>query len=168
MLKATTGMVQSNQTTFWHRSWTVLHISQSFSWWEGKSAISNWTDKLQSRYQTAKPPIVVSTLPQGWLPQMVILDAMFLINTKPLRRTKILANYTQLMFERFALEHFKAGASEIHLIFDKPGQQLFNPKQFEHAKRDCTQKMSLQHQHISFTPETALPQAWPEYWMQSM
>ena len=99
---------------------------------------------------------------------MVILDAMFLINTKPLRMTKTLANYAQLMFERFAIEHFKAGASEVHLIFDKPGQQLFNPKQLEHAKRDCTQKMSLQHQHISFTPETALPQAWPEYWMQIM
>ena len=78
--------------------------------------------------------------------------------------TKTLANYAQLIFECFALEHVKAGASEVHLIFDKPGQQLFNPKQFEHAKRDCTQKMSLQHQHISFTPETALPQAW----MQSM
>ena len=130
-----------------------------------KSAKSNWLDKLQSRYQTAKPPVVVSTLPQGWLPQLVILDAMFLINTKPLRRTKTLANYAQLIFEHFALEHFKAGASEVHLIFifDKPGQQLFNPKQFELAKRDCTQKTSLQHQHISFTPETALPQAGPEY-----
>ena len=79
---------------------------------------------MQSQYQTARPPVVVSTLPQGWLPQMVILDAKFLINTKPLRWTKTLANYAQLNIERFALEHFKAGASEVHLIFifDKPGQ----------------------------------------------
>ena len=106
---------------------------------------------------------MVSTLPQGWLPQVVILDSMFLINTKPLRQTKTLANYAQLIFDRFALQHFKAGASEVHFVFDNPGQQPFNPKQFEHGRRDCTQKMTSHHQHISFTPETALPQAWPEY-----
>lgn len=128
-----------------------------------KSAKSSWTDKLQACYQTAQPPVVVSTLPQGWLPQVVIIDSMFLINTKPLRQTKTPANYARLIFDRFALQHLKAGASEVHFVFDNPGQQPFNPKQFEHGRRDCTQKTTSHHQHISFTPETALPQAWPEY-----
>lgn len=50
---------------------------------------------------------------------------MFQINTKPLQKTKTPANYPQLIFDRFNLENFNAGASEVHLIFDKPSQQPF-------------------------------------------
>ena len=76
MLKATTGMVQSYQTTA-HEQYSIFPRALADE--EGnphKSAKSNWMDKLQSQYLTAKPPVVVSTLPQGWLPQLVILDAM--------------------------------------------------------------------------------------------
>ncbi len=85
-----------------------------------KSSKSTWTDKLERRYQSAQPSVITSHLPQGWSPQITILDAMFLINTKPLRRTKTLSDYAQLLFNRFVLEHFKAGAREVHLLFDKP------------------------------------------------
>ncbi len=61
---------------------------------------------------------------------------MFLINTRPLRRTKTIAEYAQLLFNRFVLEHFQAGAREVHLLFDKPSSQEFNPKAFEHTRRD--------------------------------
>ena len=42
-----------------------------------KANKSNWTDKLQSHYESAEPPVFVNMIP--WLPQAVIIDAMFLI-----------------------------------------------------------------------------------------
>ena len=50
---------------------------------------------------------------------------------------------------------------EVHLIFDKPNKQPFNPKQFEHAKRYS--KNSTDHQHHSFNPDTEIPSSWQEY-----
>jgi len=50
-----------------------------------------------------------------WVPQVAIIDAMFIVNTWPLRRTKTIAEYAHLLFDRFALEHFKGGVKEVHL-----------------------------------------------------
>ena len=66
--------------------------------------------------------------------------------------TKTLANYAQLIFECFALEHVKAGASEVHLIFDKPGQQLLTlnnlnmQKGTAHRKCHCNTSTFPSHQ----------------------
>ena len=49
-----------------------------------KGCKSEWTDKLQSQYQIAEP-IESSTLDTN----IILINAMFLINAKPLRRTKI-------------------------------------------------------------------------------
>ena len=68
-----------------------------------------------------------------------------------------------MLFDRFALEHFRAGVQEVRLIFDKPGRQTFNPKQFEHAKRYTKGISCHQHEHISFTPQTSIPQGLQEY-----
>ena len=86
-----------------------------------------------------------------------------MVNTRPLRRTKTIMEYAHVLFDRFALEYFRAGVQEVHLIFDKPGRQTFNPKQFEHAKRYTKGKSCNQHEHISFTPQTSIPQGWQEY-----
>lgn len=100
-----------------------------------KASKSIWTDKLESRYNSSDTPVVMHTMPQGWVPQVAVLDGMFLINTKTLWRTRIVTEYAQYIFDRFALEHFQAGVSEVHLTFDKPGRQPFNPKLFEQTER---------------------------------
>ena len=130
-----------------------------------KSSKSIWTDKLESRYKSADPSVVTPHLPEGWTPQVAILDAMFLINTRPLRRTKTIAEYAKLLFDRFVLEHFQAGITEVHLLFDKPTKHEFNPKEIEHTRRDTAKSKSTckQHEHISFCPETPTPQVWREY-----
>jgi len=78
-----------------------------------KPSKSSWTDKLEIRYQSAEPCIFMKSLP--WVPQVAIIDAMFIVNTWPLRRTKTIAEYAHLLFDRFALEHFKGGVKEVHL-----------------------------------------------------
>ena len=49
---------------------------------------SKWTDKLQSRYNAAP---FMSAL--QWIPEVVIIDAMFSINTNPLRQHKSITDY---------------------------------------------------------------------------
>ena len=48
-----------------------------------KASQSNWSDKLESRYQSG----VFMKFPP-WVPQVAIVNAMFMVNTRPLRRTK--------------------------------------------------------------------------------
>ena len=91
-----------------------------------KASKNIWTDKLTTRYKSADPPVFTSLLPQ-----VVIIDAMFIINTQPLRQMKTILDCTKLLFNQFILHHYKANVNEVHLIFDKPGCQHFNLKQFE-------------------------------------
>ena len=126
-----------------------------------KASKSNWTDKLHSRYRSTEPPVFTNMIP--WLPQSVIIDAMFLINTKPLRRTTTILDYSKFLFNQFVLEHFKAGTKEVHLIFDNPTNHRFNPKQFEHARRYINKKCNTQHEHCEFTPNSNIPSGWKEH-----
>ena len=120
---------------------------------------SAWTDKLASRFLTADPPVFTSTLPIT--PQVAIIDAMFIINTRPLRQTKTFLEYAHFLYNQFVLKHYKSGILEVHLIFDKVNRQLFNPKQFEHGKRYS--KNNTDHQHRSFSPESDVPNKWQEF-----
>ena len=53
---------------------------------------SYWTQKLKSRYTN----ILTEQLPQQWVPEVVILEGMFPINTSPLKRMKTVNDYTSL------------------------------------------------------------------------
>lgn len=130
-----------------------------------KASKSPWTDKIRSRYQSMTPPVILPYLPTGWVPQTVIIDAMFLVNTTPLRRTKNISDYSRLLFNRYALDHYKTGAQEIHFIFDMPNKQSFNPKLFEQEHRDVTHSISSknQHNHQNFTPTTLIPPNWCQF-----
>ena len=47
------------------------------------------------------PPVFSSCLP--FTPETVIIDAMFIINTRPLQQTNIVAEYVHFLFNRFTL-----------------------------------------------------------------
>ena len=121
---------------------------------------SNWTDKLGKRYSHANPPVISNTLPSGWVPEAVIIDGMFLLQCAPLRQTSTISRYAELLFNRFILTHFKTGAIEVHLLFDSPSIQAFNPKSHERTRRDSTRTSSSSHVHITFTPSTLIPNNW--------
>ena len=50
--------------------------------------------------------------------QVAIIDSMFIINTRLLRQTKTFLEYVHFLFNQFILQNYKAGTSEVHLIFD--------------------------------------------------
>jgi len=60
---------------------------------------SSWTEKLQQRYELAEAKVITNSLP--WVPQAIIIDAMFLTNTKPLRRTSTITEYGKLLFNQY-------------------------------------------------------------------
>ena len=77
---------------------------------------SKWINQLLSRYQMADPLVFMSITPSIW--PVVIIDAMFIINTKPLHQTK-----TFTVMHIFCLTNmFSAGTLEVYLIFDKPNR----------------------------------------------
>ena len=127
-----------------------------------KAPKKSWTDKIASRYKSAKNPVMLSTLDPAWNPETVIIDAMFLLNTSPLRSTKTIAEYCSLLFNRYAFIHYKTGTKCVHFIFDMPNDNQFNPKLFEQSRRDMNIEKPdhTAHQHHTFTPTTAIPRAW--------
>ena len=117
-----------------------------------KANESNWTIKLQSHYESAKPPVFINIIP--WSPQAVITEAMFLIIIKPLRRN-IKLEYAKFLLNQFVLEHFKVQTKEVHFIFDNPSIQKFNLKQFEHTRcYNTNKKHSSQHEHSVLTTDS--------------
>ena len=53
-----------------------------------------------------------------WIPDLVILDAMFLIQCSPFWQTLNISDYAKLLLKRFALVHYTAGVKEVHMLFD--------------------------------------------------
>ena len=89
-----------------------------------KSSKAIWTDKMEKRYSNQTCQInrqcmpVVHFLPTEWVPEVVIMDAMFLIQCNPLRQTMTLKDYAKLILNRFAMQHYQAGVHEVHMLFD--------------------------------------------------
>ncbi len=120
-----------------------------------KSYAAKW---LEKRYKN----VITSHLPSGWIPEVVVLEGMFLINTSPLSTHSSMMEYSVFLFRRFVCPHFIVGSSEVHLVFDNPGKQLNFPKLLERQRRDTVCSLSPDHQHIFFTDSCTPPSNWRE------
>ena len=90
-----------------------------------------------SFYQNTYGDKVISNkFTAGWLPNTVILEGMFLINTTPLRTHTIMLEYTNFILIRYAGRYLNAEISEVHVVFDDPGRFDMHPKDIEHCRRD--------------------------------
>ena len=81
---------------------------------ENKSVI---TTVLENRY---KGQVVFNTFPQGWIPDIVILEGMFIIHTTPLPSHSNMLNYTMFLLQRFVAPYSQLNIAEIHIVFDDP------------------------------------------------
>ena len=101
----------------------------------------------------------MQSFPANWTPNSVILEGMFLIHTKPCHKT--MADYGKFLMNRFITPHFKKGCTEVHLLFDDPGQQQENSKQFEQSRRDHSE-MAPEHLCTIFFDDAEVPTKWQQ------
>jgi len=120
-----------------------------------------WKEKISKKYQQFD--VVTNNLPPNWVPEIIVFDGMFLINCKPLRTRKTITEYAMFLHNRFFVPHYRNNAKEIHLIYDAPKEQSFNPKMFEQERRDKGHASNCNHEHIKFKPTTQPPTKWREF-----
>ena len=109
---------------------------------------NHWASRLRARYNTVCPPVFSSQI--MYTPEVVILDAMFLINTKP---TKTVSEYAKLLYSRFVLEHFNCGVSEVHIVFDtRISDGTFTHSQLLIARDDKKVSMTIPAYHLDLIP----------------
>ena len=94
---------------------------------------STTTTVLENRY---KGQVVFNTFPPGWIPDLVIFEGMFIINTTPLPSHSNMWKYTTFLLDRFISQYSRLDVQEIHVVFDDPGRLKNHPKAFERARRD--------------------------------
>ena len=128
-----------------------------------KGPKSKWTDKLKARYSLQESTPFSTSPPQT--PDTVIIDAMFPINTTPLRQHKTLTDFAQFLLKVYVLPHFGHGSKEVHLVFDSPERLSFNPKTCEHKRRYEKRVDTKDHTHTCITaqPQSLIPRPWREY-----
>ena len=84
-----------------------------------KATKSSTTQYLQKRYSTK--PIILQSLPPLWVPHTAILEGMFMVQTSPMPTMSCMQEYARLLLNQYVRPHFKAGVTEVHVVFDNPG-----------------------------------------------
>ena len=124
---------------------------------QNKGQKSYTTKSLETRYNDTTLSLFTSDIPHGWQPKCVLLEGMFLINTKPLGTHKTLSDYAKFLMARHITSQFKRGAMEVHIIFDNPGRLGNTPKHFEQLRRDAVRKTSVDHYCDDLQANTKIP-----------
>ena len=120
---------------------------------------SNTTKALEKRYANATPPIIITSLKSGWVPETVVMEGMFLINITPWSAHKNIGEYADFLIRQHILPHFRGMSKQVHLLFDDPDCQEMSPKYFERQYRDLANHscmyFSLFQQSGGITSSTA-------------
>ena len=125
-----------------------------------KGTKANTTKVYEKRYELVIPPIIRTSLPPAWIPTTVIMEGMFLINIIPWTAHKNMGEYGDFLIRQHIFPHFKNGATEVHVLFDDPKDNVLSPKFFERQHRDLTNPISDDHYCSSFTEDMVIPHKW--------
>ena len=125
-----------------------------------KGQKSNTTSYYSKRYGNHA---FSTSFPPGWLPDIVILEGMFMINTTPLRIHAKMSDYITHLLSRYAGCYLNMGVTELHIIFDDAGRFGVNPKRIEQARRDASiSTTNSDHEHSVFSDDMKIPSKWRE------
>lgn len=69
--------------------------------------------------------------------------------------------YVQLLLAQYVRPHFRAGAKEVHVVFDNPGAMKETPKEIEQKRRDNNaDKTRVAHSCTALNRTTSIPTNW--------
>ena len=85
-----------------------------------------------------------------------------MINASPLGSHTTRGDYGRFLMQRHITPHFSRGRTEVHLLFDNPGQLENTPKFFEHKRRDELATVTTGHICDDVNESTRLPTKWRE------
>ena len=71
-----------------------------------KGTKSSVTECYEQQYQTDSPPIVTASMPDGWMPDSVIMEDMFLISITPWRSHKTIGDYANFSLKQHVIPHY--------------------------------------------------------------
>jgi hypothetical protein len=98
-----------------------------------KGQKSSATKFLAKRYKDKKVVIEGNIPPVS--PDVVILEGMFMINTKPRKTCRTFGAYAEVLLKRWIIKWLSKGTSQIHIVFDDPDRNQLNPKEIERSRR---------------------------------
>ena len=122
------------------------------------------TKAIEACYQTSSPPVILNSLPIGWVPECCLLEGMLLLNTTPLGTHKTYADYSQFMIKRFIIPCYinREKAPCIHVIFDNPGRLSQTPKLYERKQREDSATIATAHTRDKIHGSMSIPSKWRE------
>ena len=124
-----------------------------------KGTKSSTTTYIERWYNN--PPVIINSLPTGWIPHTVILEGMFLIQMSPLPAMHCMEEYVKVLLSRYVRPHFTAGVIEVHVVFDVTGLQPESPKEIEQVRRDRgVNNDSTVHHCVDFCSDLLVPEKW--------
>ena len=106
--------------------------------------------------------VILRRFPGLRVPDTVVLEGMFLINSTPLVTHVTIRDYAVFLVKRFIVPHLALGVKEVHIVYDMPACNL-TPKSFEQERRDTEHSVSSDHEHIAFSDVSTVPQKWRVY-----
>ena len=71
-------------------------------------------------YEKRYANVILSRFPGLWVPDTVVLEGMFLINTVPLVTHATMRDYAAFLVKRFITPHLAKGVKEVHIVYDRP------------------------------------------------
>jgi len=114
------------------------------------------TTFYKARYKDES--LITHTFPNDWIAGSVMLEGMFLINTKPHHCHQIMKDCGNFRMRQFIVPlYLKKGSQEVHVLFDDPGRQVENPKQFEQSQRDTSLVTTFA---LYFFDDAEVPMKW--------
>ena len=125
-----------------------------------KGSKSNTTKCYEKIYEQVIPSIISTSLRDGWIPDTVVMEGMFLINITPWSAHKTIGDYADFLLKQHILSNYRNGTTEVHLLFDDPECQQQSPKYFERLHRDEINQVPDDHCCDDFSSDLMVPSKW--------
>ena len=93
----------------------------------------------------------------------IVIDAMFLLYSPPLRHFSTFSEYIMYLYTRNILPYFEVGISTVHAIFDEQSVSNISPKSVERTRRDAVEEETHIVTASPIDNSSLLPPDWDKF-----